>query len=501
MKKVLILSDLALEGLVKQIESKDYSFEICFAEDIIAELLKLNAEKNLANCLYIHLDNYFKFYQDEKITQLIKLIRQVSQNYKFVLISNLIFLNKTYSVLSQHLTTTFDTKYYSGIQRLQNTKNIFFVDNINSILQLGTNETYNFNLGYLYQMPYKKRFIEDFKTSLIDSLDKIFKEEKKVIVVDCDNTLWNGIVGENGVENIRCDSSVKGIIYQQFQLFLKSKLAEGFVLCICSKNNLIDVESAFQQKNFPLKFEDFTIRKINWHDKVNNLNEIANELQVNLNSFVFIDDSEFELNSVKEILPMVECFLFQNNPEAFHQLINSFHFKKKIITAEDAKKSQLYEQENKRKAIIDNSLSLEDYIKKLNIKLDIKKNFVKDFERLSQMTSKTNQFNFNKKAYSVNELNQIIQKGGIIYSCSASDTYGDYGIIGLAIIHIDKQNDCRMENMLLSCRALGREIENLFYKFIDEDLKKENKKITQIEFKKTDRNLPAEHFYKQIKQI
>ncbi len=502
MKKVLVISDLTLENIIKQIKSSDYAFEVRFTEDVATELIHIISGNVHVDCLYIHCDNYFKFYTDKYVSQLIDLIERVSSLINTVLFSNFLFLKKTYSILSGHQNTTFQFEHTAATEKLLSRKNVFFIDHVLGVLQIGLNETYNFSLGFLYQMPYKKKFIEYYNSTLTETLDKIFREEKKVIVVDCDNTLWNGIVGEDGVENIKCDTTPDGIIYLQFQKFLKSKLAEGFILCICSKNNLIDVKDAFDQKSFPLQLNDFTIKKINWNDKIKNLAEIADELNLAFNSVIFIDDSEFEIESVQVSLPDITCFRIRNTIQSFHALISSFHFKRKFVTFEDAEKSKMYTIELSRKEEQKSTLSIEDYIKKLNIKLDIRKNDYQSLERLSQMTGKTNQFNFNKISYSVNELKQFIEKNGTVYSCSASDIHGDYGIIGLAIVTSEKNNgDVSLHNLLLSCRALGRGIENSFYDFILEDLNAMNKKIISIQFKKTDRNQPAEEFYKQIKMI
>src|SRR5690606_3947349 len=131
-----------------------------------------------------------------------------------------------------------------------------------------------------YQMPYTKIFAKEFAATLANQVNWLKGEEKKAIIVDCDNTLWQGIVGENGIEGIKCDNNAEGIIFYHFQQFLKAKKEEGFLLCICSKNNEADVKEAFQSRNWPLRWEDFILHKINWQDKWQNIQEIASTLNI-----------------------------------------------------------------------------------------------------------------------------------------------------------------------------------------------------------------------------
>ena len=144
--------------------------------------------------------------------------------------------------------------------------------------------------------------------------------------------------------------------------------------------------------------------------------------------------------------------------------------------------------------------NLDDFITSLNIKMDIRLNDITDFERLSQLTGKTNQFNFNKQPYTTEQLNSIIDKGGRIYSLKVSDKFGDYGTVGLIILTPENDKKFILENFLMSCRALGKKIEDSFYAYVLEDLKKNGLQITSISFKETEKNIPAQKFYSTLKK-
>lgn len=347
-------------------------------------------------------------------------------------------------------------------------------------------------------MPYNKEFIVEFSNLLLDTLVFLTNEEKKVIILDCDNTLWNGILGEDGINGVFCDKNVKGNIFYQFQRFLKAKKTEGFLLCLCSKNNESDVKEIFENKNMPLRWNDFILKKVNWEEKYKNIIEISSELNLNESSFIFIDDNEFELNSVKSFTNVNAIFNFRNSYEAFLKITENFAFKRKKILTDDIKKTESYlaliERSNKQNS----TSNFEEYLKSLEINLNILENDVNDFDRLSQLTQKTNQFNLNKKDYSKQSLYDWISRNNLIFSLKLSDIYGDYGTVGLLLIEKVANKEYSVSNFIMSCRALGKKVEYDFFKHVTEILDKRNIKIKEFSFKKSDKNKPAEIFLQNI---
>jgi FkbH-like protein len=367
-----------------------------------------------------------------------------------------------------------------------------------SVFGLGIDRSYNFNLGHLYQMPYTKELIDVVTYQIKAYLDFLILPERKAIFLDCDNTLWNGIVGEDGVNGIRCDKNSEGIVYYYFQQFLLKKKKEGFLLCLCSKNNEDEVKNAFEELNMPLKWADFIIKKINWEDKPNNLKAAANELNIGTESFIFIDDSDFELQYVNSILPEIKILKFEKNYKQFLNLIDDFAFKRKVLTPEDFEKNKQYIAEKERKELQINSISFDRYLKSLEIKLEISVNNLNDLVRLSQLTEKTNQFNFNKEHFSVKQLEEFIKDNNLIYSLKVSDKFSDYGTVGLILIEV-KGEKAVLRNYLMSCRALGRNIENDFFQNVKILLKDKKIEIDSIIFNESSKNEPAKQFYQKIK--
>ena len=288
-------------------------------------------------------------------------------------------------------------------------------------------------------------------------------------------------------------------MFFQFQEFLMEKKKEGFILGLCSKNNEQDVKEAFAKLNMPLKWEDFLIKKVNWSNKAENLKDAATELNIGLDSMIFIDDNEFELQSVKSMLPEVNVLKLENDYEAFLLLTDNYLFKRKRLTKEDLEKSEQYAAEQQRNKIKESVQSFDQYLESLEIKLDITINNTSDYPRLSQLTEKTNQFNFNKEAFTIMAIEQFVSDGNLVYGLRVSDKFGDYGLVGLILAEV-KQKQATVRNFLLSCRALGRLIEDDFLKFVINDLDKKGLVFQEIKFKETPKNAPAKMFLDKFKK-
>jgi len=503
MNSILFLSDVILDPVIKEIKqlSADlFHIDNYYEEDIISRLLSIRAiDLDRYDVIFLHSDQLYhqkeQAWQKSYCNAVLGLSKQVTKN---IIVSNAFSASYNAAPIKFSFGRYFDTltAYNDCFKELTAQANVFLFDFIGVCMNVGLNTFYNYNLGHLYQMPYNKLGIKAIAAEFVSQVKFLSTEEKKVIVLDCDNTLWKGIVGEDGIDGIECDKNAEGILHYNLQLFLKSKKEEGFLLCLCSKNNEEDVKEAFEKKNFPLKWKDFVVKKINWDDKVSNLIEISKELNVGVDSFIFIDDNLFELNSINELLKGVSCIHLSADYNNFVTFTQSFLFRKKQILKEDIEKTSQYELEKLRKETEREFASLDDFIESLNINLEIRLNDVADFPRLSQMTGKTNQFNFNKHPYNEEELRSFIENGRI-YSLKVSDKYGDYGTVGLIMVELDNQAAI-VENYLMSCRALGKKIEYKFYDNVVESLLSEGILLKEIRFKSNDKNIPAQTFLKSI---
>lgn len=504
MIKILVISDVTFDPILKEInkQTDKYSISSLYFEDVNTAFYQSDFDE--FEFIFFHSDLNFHIKEIDWQKKLINNLSSLCNKFptKYILCSNLFNIgfkfrgrNLLYSKLEEY-----NIEFNNDLEFLLNKSNLLFFDLKNIIYEIGFNNSYNYVLGAMYQMPYTKELIVKFSSELIKFLNFLTLEEKKVIVIDCDNTLWNGVLGEDGINVVKCDKNHEGIVYYYFQKFLKEKIEEGFILCLCSKNNEIEVEQLFKLDLFPLKWDDFLIKKVNWTEKSENIKQIARELNIDSSAIIFIDDNPFELDSVLNFTNVDKTFLFKNDFESLNSLISDYCFKRKFILDDDVNKNNQYKLEQERLSSYSNFADLDSYILSLNLKLVVNENDLNSLERISQMTEKTNQFNFNKKPYSVSELQLWIKNGNKLFSAKLSDKYGEYGIIGLIMLESTNIDEFSVENYLVSCRALGKQIEDKFFHNVEEIISKDNKFITSISFKLTQKNVPAQLFINKLKQ-
>jgi FkbH-like protein len=502
--KITVLSDVTFEPVLKQLsQHADLSIQkYIYADKIVPELLTISPHLKEMDVLIIYFDSYFYRYPDEYIVEILNIVKNIASGFTGdILLSNNLVNGRHNSILKSNIGQQEQViiEQESAVKGILQSSNVYFYDIKKIISRIGLQNIYNFKLGFLYQMPYKKEYITMLSTELSLIIRFLKTPEKKAIFLDCDNTLWKGILGEDGLEGIQCDRNDKGVLFFHFQEFLLEKKKEGFILGLCSKNNDQDVKEAFENLNMPLKWDDFLVKKVNWKNKSENLKEAADELNIGLDSFILIDDSDFEIQSVRSIIPEVNTLKLTEDYDEFLQLTDNYLFKRKRLTAEDLGKNEQYIAEQKRSRAKTTVQSFEEYVEGLAIIQEVSINNFNDFPRLSQLTEKTNQFNFNKEPFSIAGLEKFAGDGNLIYGLRVSDKFGDYGLVGLILI--EKQDtQATLRNFLLSCRALGRLIEDVFYNFVLKDLNEKGIELNKIIFSETSKNAPAKTFFNLLKE-
>ena len=329
---------------------------------------------------------------------------------------------------------------------------------------------------------------------------------KKALIFDCDNTLWNGILGEDGFNNIEMSTSTnKGRIFAEIQSIALELNNQGILIGICSKNNPKDVDEVIEfHPDMLLRKEYIAVNKSNWSDKVTNLQNIAQELNIGLDSLVFIDDSSFEVNMIREKLPAVTALQV---PGKLHEYPKMLREKKSLFynlssTIEDKTKIKMYKQQTKREASKKDFNDIEDYLSALELKLIIYEDDETIIPRMSQMSQKTNQFNLTTKRYTEADIKNFIDAPDYdVYAFSAIDKFGDNGITGLSIIAVKNKNkiaEAEIDTFLMSCRVIGRNIE---YRFIYEILNSIHARgINKVRatYVPSEKNSQVESFYKNV---
>ena len=319
---------------------------------------------------------------------------------------------------------------------------------------------------------------------------------RKCIVLDLDNTLWGGILGEDGEENLKIGLTFPGVLYREFQFFLKGMRERGILLAINSKNNENDcLQFLRTSPEMFLKETDFSSCKINWKDKVSNMQEIAAELNLGLDSFVFIDDNPYECELVKSLLPQVMVYQMPTSPLEIPSFISELYGLKAIkVLDEDKKRSEYYLLDKQRKQFEQQCHSADEYFHKLHMKLTINTIMAADISRVAQLTQKTNQFNLTTRRYSESDIKKFMNERSRIYTLRMKDVFGEYGLVGVAILTND-QKDWIFDTLLFSCRVLGRSVEYAFVNFCIQEIKNIGGQFAIGEYIKTEKNEQVKDFY------
>jgi len=385
-----------------------------------------------------------------------------------------------------------------------NYKNLVIVNIDKIVFELGRDQAYDFRFYLSSKAPYSLHFFKSYIKAIEPTIKKITGAVKKAIIFDCDNTLWKGVLGEDGFDNIQMTStSSYGKPFNEVQHIARYLSRNGILVGLCSKNNAQDVDHVFaNHKDIVLTNQDIVIKEVNWNDKVSNLLAISKKLNIGIDSIVFVDDSDYEINLVKEALPDVETlqvpknlYQYKNNLLAF--IYKNFNFS---ITEEDLQKTEQYKTQVYRDMEKNKFESLEKYIAALKIRLDFYKDSREQIVRISQLTQKTNQFNLTTVRYSETEIQKFIEdENCTIYTGSISDKYGDSGITILSIVCKDSFGQtARIDTLLMSCRIIGRNIEIVFLNSILNSLKESGIKSVTSSFISTTKNAQVSDFYEKL---
>lgn len=375
--------------------------------------------------------------------------------------------------------------------------NVLILDMNKITSDLGKKNVYDYRMKYMFENPYKIEVYIDMAEYITRIVNAMYYNTKKVIAVDMDNTLYNGILGEDGKENISIYGSYPNNCYFTIQKRLKQLKEFGFLIVILSKNNQEDVEEFFEDnKNMLLTKEDIVCIKANWNEKWKNLIEVAKELNLGIDSFIFIDDNEYEIELMNRELPEVDTILIPKRRYEIDDTLNKIKKIDKIsVTTEDKSKTNMYH------SIINNNNGLEDFLKDLNmtIKIKRKENFSNsEIERASEMTLKTNQFNMTAKRYALNDIEKMISDDNYeLLLLSEKDKFGPQGNVGLAILKITDEN-IQIDTFLFSCRVLKRNIEYALFDSIVDFAREKRKDIIQASVVETKKNKAFIDFYERV---
>lgn len=383
-------------------------------------------------------------------------------------------------------------------------KNLVLVNIDKIIFELGRAQAFDFRFYQSSKAPYTISFFKTYIRAIESTILKVTGKVKKAIIFDCDNTLWKGIVGEDGIENIQMAANTSyGKAFHDVQCIAKHLSKNGILVGLCSKNNLSDVDEIINKhKDMILSNEDIIIKKVNWNDKATNLQEIASELNIGIDSLLFVDDSDYEINLVKERLPDLKTFQVPKNSYLYKNELLDFIYQNTsiVVSDEDLKKTEQYKVQLVREIDKNNFDSMDSYLSSLKIKLDFYKDDMSQIIRVSQLTQKTNQFNLTTYRYTETEIEKFMNSNSKhVFTTSVSDKFGDSGLTVVCIVFIDKdKSHATIDSLLMSCRIIGRNIEFVFMDQVFQYLKSLGVKSIDSKFLKTAKNNQVADFYEKL---
>ena len=321
----------------------------------------------------------------------------------------------------------------------------------------------------------------------------------KVLVVDLDNTLWGGVIGEDGMSGIEVGAEYPGAAYQALHRALLDLSRKGILLAVCSKNNLDDAMEALEKHpGMLVRANHFAALRINWTDKAQNLREIAQELNVGIDALAFLDDNPFEREQVRAALPEVTVIDLPKNPlEYASALRNCAALERLTLSSEDQQRTEMYAAQKQRAGAEQNFQSKEDFFRFLEQEAELEPVSDLTLARVAQLTQKTNQFNLTTRRYTEPQLAEMAkQPEWHIFSIKVRDRFGDHGLVGVAITH-DEGEQCEVDTFLLSCRVIGRTVETALLAHLAERAAQRDRKRLMGWFLPTKKNAPARDFYPQ----
>lgn len=360
----------------------------------------------------------------------------------------------------------------------------------------GVEASMDWRKWYLYRQPYSEAFWDAIGESAAALIRSQSTASKKCVVVDCDNTLWGGIIGEDGLAGIALGEDHPGSVFRDFQHQLLTLRSQGVMIALCSKNNEADVWEVFDKHDgMVLKRDDVVAARINWNDKPSNIASLAEELNIGLDSFVFVDDNAMEIEHVRAALPMVTSILVPSELPHFPREFGSYRgFDRDKISNEDRARSDMMLQERKRRDLA-TVVSAEDFRRELQLSIDLFEVQPEHIARVTQLINKSNQFNLTTRRKTENDIKNLIEDSSAsVLAWRVTDRFGEYGLVGVTILqHEGDATD--IDTLLMSCRVLGRGVERSVFAGMCDLIRKRGSKRLVGTYLRTNKNQLVENLY------
>jgi FkbH-like protein len=347
---------------------------------------------------------------------------------------------------------------------------LYFLDYDGLVARSGRQNWHDERKWLTSRMPITAEHLIDLANEWMRFIHPLTGKICKALVTDLDNTLWGGVIGEDGMGGIQVGAEYPGAAYLALQRVILDLYQRGIILAVCSKNNPAEAMEAIEHHpGMLLRPHHFAALRINWKDKASNLREIAQELNIGIDTLAFMDDSLIEREWICVNLSEVTIIDLPDDPMLYAETLRrSAVFERLSLTGEDRERGRYYAEERLRTELRDGVYSLQDFYRSLMMEVEISSPTVETVARIAQLTQKTNQFNVTTRRYSEQEIAGLARsREWGVCAIRLRDKFGDSGLVGVAISHY-RNATCEIDTFLMSCRVIGRTVETAFLASIAE---------------------------------
>lgn len=386
----------------------------------------------------------------------------------------------------------------AGISAVARSKsNVYVLDYDRLLAGRGLDRVQDERKWLTVRMPLKADEMGVLAREWLRFLHPICGKTCKALVLDLDNTLWGGVIGEDGMEGIKLDTEYPGAAFQNFQRAILDLFERGVILAINSKNNPADaMEAITSHPGMLLKPDHFATFCINWQDKASNLREIAKELNIGIDALAFFDDNPVEREWVSSQLPEVTVIDVPSDPMLYARTLrDTAQFERLSLSSEDRVRGRMYAENRLRSELQQQFASMDEFYESLAMEMEIQAVTPANLARVAQLTQKTNQFNLTTKRYTEEQVSAMsADPSWQLCAVKVKDRFGDNGIVGVAFTKVTGQ-EAEIDTLLLSCRVIGRTIETAFLSYIAEGAKRAGATTLKGWYLPTKKNSPCKEFY------
>lgn len=510
-----IKGNLKAEGINATVFDADYNQIDAQLLDTSSETYELNPDVVI---LYIATDKIYEEFLDTSIA----LRNGFAEMYKDKIVRywDLIKANSSAKIIQTNFTEIDDRAFgnysskvddsfiyqirklnYLLEEEMKDRKEVYPLDLLSIQIQLGIKEFYDTVLYYNAKMAVTMDAIPYISKNVADIIKTFRGSFKKGVILDLDNTLWGGVIGDDGLGGIEIGELKRGHVFSDFQRWLKQLKDRGILLCVCSKNNEDTAKEPFEKhEEMVLKLDDFSMFVANWEDKASNIRFIQKNLNIGMDSLVFIDDNPFERNLVRSMIPEITVPELPEDPANYLSFLQGENlFETASYSADDKERTKQYQAEFKRKTLEQEFVSIDDYLKNLEMIGEAKPFEPVRYSRIAQLTQRSNQFNLRTIRYTEADIERIAEDDKYItIYYTLKDKFGDHGLVSVVIMEKKSDKEIFVDTWLMSCRVLKRGMEEFIINKLVETAKNNGIETIYSEYIETPKNKMVKDIYKTM---